>query len=242
MTALVSGALATGVLPPVAAASASSGTVTLLRVGTNFPEPTLNAAKNPYASWVTGLNFETLLSQVGPNNQLEPNLATSWHQTSPDTYVYHLRHGVKFWDGDEMTSADVAFSLNFWRSAGSAIAYQFVGVKSIVPSGPYSVVVTLTQPNAARQYAPAQGGIFQMKFFEAHKATFGNPGTLVMGTGPWEIDDFDPTTGAEMSANPDWWGGRVPFEHISVQFCSNETTLELAMRAGERATRPIAWK
>jgi peptide/nickel transport system substrate-binding protein len=233
MPVFVSGVLSAGVLSPVTAASASIGTGTLLRVGTNFPEVTLNSAKNPYASWVTGLSLETLLKQVGPNNQLKPNLASSWAQTGPDTYVYHLRHDVKFWDGDEMTAADVAFSLNYWRSAGSAIAYQFVGVKGIAPSGPYNVVVTLTQPNAAWQYAPAQGGIFEMKFFEAHRATFGNPGTLVMGTGPWEIETFDPTTGAQMSANPHWWGGTVPFQNISVKFFSNETTLELAMRAGE---------
>ena len=54
-----------------------------------------------------------------------------------------------------------------------------------------------------------------------------------MGTGPWELDSFDPTTGAEMSANPNWWGGKVPIQHISVKVFSNETSLELAMRAGE---------
>ena len=72
-----------------------------------------------------------------------------------------------------------------------------------------------------------------MKFFEAHKSTFGNPGTLIMGTGPWELDSFDPTTGAELAANPSWWGGKVPIQHISVKIFSNETSLELAMRAGE---------
>ena len=87
-------------------------------MGTNFPEPTLNSTKNPYASWITAPALETLLKQVGANNELEPNLATSWTQTGPDTYVYHLRQGVKFWDGNEMTTADVAFSYNYWRCSG----------------------------------------------------------------------------------------------------------------------------
>jgi peptide/nickel transport system substrate-binding protein len=38
---------------------------------------------------------------------LEPDLASSWAQTNPVTYVYHLRHGVKFWDGDDLTADDV---------------------------------------------------------------------------------------------------------------------------------------
>ena len=48
-----------------------------------------------------------------------------------------------------MTAADVAFSYNYWRSLGSAVAYQFAGVKSITATGPFTVLVTLTQPNAA---------------------------------------------------------------------------------------------
>jgi ABC-type transport system substrate-binding protein len=107
--AVATGTVSAGFVPTTVAASASdlnsSGTIASLTIGTNFAEPTLNA-KNPYASWITALSLETLLKQVGPNNQLKPNLATSWGQTGPDTYVYHLRHGVKFWDGNEMTAAD----------------------------------------------------------------------------------------------------------------------------------------
>ncbi len=61
----------------------------------------------------------------------------------------------------------------------------------------------------------------------------GTPGVLVQATGPWEIDSFDPTTGMELSANPHWWGGTVPIQHISVTFYSDETSEALAMRAGD---------
>ena len=36
-----------------------------------------------------------VLLKFNAQGQVEPNLATSWAQTSPVTYVYHLRHGVK---------------------------------------------------------------------------------------------------------------------------------------------------
>ncbi len=42
---------------------------------------------------------------------MEPDLATSWEQSNPVTYVYHLRPGVKFWDGNPLTAADVVYSL-----------------------------------------------------------------------------------------------------------------------------------
>ena len=73
--------------------------------------------------------------------------------------------------------------------------------------------------------------IFEAKFAEDHKGTFGKPGTLVMGTGPWIVDSLDPTTGAEFSANPHWWGGKVPIQHISYKIFATETSLASAMRA-----------
>jgi peptide/nickel transport system substrate-binding protein len=60
------------------------------------------------------------LRHYGPNGKLEPELATSVTQPNAATYVYHLRHGVTFWDGIEMTSADVVNSINYLRAPGSA--------------------------------------------------------------------------------------------------------------------------
>jgi peptide/nickel transport system substrate-binding protein len=215
-------------------ASTSSAVIPLLRVGTTFPLNTLDTTKDDTAYVVDDLALETLVN-VGPQAQVEPNLATSVTQPNPVTYVYHLRQGVRFWDGDPLTATDVAFSLNYYRAPGSAVAKQFPAVKSIVATNADTVTVTLPGPDPAWKYAPAMYGvgIFEAKFFEAHKGTFGEPGTLVMGTGPWEIDSLDPTTGAQLSANPHWWGGRVPIQHISVTVYSSETSLALAFRAGE---------
>jgi peptide/nickel transport system substrate-binding protein len=75
--------------------------------------------------------------------------------------------------------------------------------------------------------------VFEKKFYEQHQGTFGNPGVLVMGTGPWEVDSLDPTSGGELSANPQWWGGSVRVQHITFKFFSSQASLGLAFRAGE---------
>ena len=54
-----------------------------------------------------------------------------------------------------------------------------------------------------------------------------------MGTGAFEVDSWDPTTGIELSANPHWWGGTVPVQHVSVKCFANETSEALAFRAGD---------
>ena len=216
-----------------ASASAANGVIPLLTVGTADQEPTLDPAKNTSSGVIDNLSLETLLN-LGPDAQLEPNLATSVTQPNAVTYVYHLRPGVKFWDGDPLTATDVAYSLNYVRGQNSHAAYVFPPVKSITATSPDTVTVTLPGPDPAWKYTPAltYTGIFEAKFAQQHKGTFGQPGTLVMGTGPWEVTSLDPTTGAELSANPHWWGGPVPITHISVKVYTSQTSLALAFRAG----------
>jgi peptide/nickel transport system substrate-binding protein len=231
-------AMATAAAVTGCSASASSptagGTIPLLRVGTNFPVATINPINNGFNAWsIDQLSLETLV-KLGPGNKLQPELAISVSHPDPVTYVYHLRQGVKFSDGHQMTSADVVFSLDQYRTPTSVYAPYFVAVKNITAAGPYTVVVTLSQPNAAWPSVPSQiQGVFEKEFYQAHQATFGKAGTNIMGTGPWKVDSFDPTTGAKLSANPRWWGGTVPIQRITVSTFADETSLALAMRAGE---------
>ena len=44
--------------------------------------------------------------------KLEPALATSWEQTGPTVWRFHLRPNVKLQDGSPFTADDVLFSLN----------------------------------------------------------------------------------------------------------------------------------
>lgn len=63
------------------------------------------------------------LTTWGEDNRVKPNLATSWDLTNGGrTYVFHLKKGVKFHNGREMTADDVAFSIN--RSVRPELASQ----------------------------------------------------------------------------------------------------------------------
>jgi len=215
--------------------SASGSTIPQFTVGFDPAPTTLNYDSSNIGYQLGGLALEPLLI-AEKSGKLEPWLAQSWKQASPTTYVYNIRHGVKFSDGDTLTATDVAFSLNYYRKAGSLDAYNFpTTLKSITATGPYTVTVTLTKPDAAWAVVPAGDplGIFEKKFFEAHGSKFGQPGTGVMGTGPWEFTSYNGTTSAELKANPHYWRGKVNIKKVSVQFFSSETSEALAYRDGE---------
>jgi ABC-type transport system substrate-binding protein len=81
--------VASGGVPPIASATSIPGAgavIPLLRVGTTFPETSLDPTDTSSCCIVDALSLETLL-QFGPQSQLEPELATSWAQIGPVTYV-----------------------------------------------------------------------------------------------------------------------------------------------------------
>jgi peptide/nickel transport system substrate-binding protein len=216
---------------PTAQGPGAGATIPLLREGTTY---TFSNLTEQYADGLPEANWSEHLVRLGPDAQVEPWLAQSVTQPSPTVYVYHLRHGVDFWDGNEMTSADVVNALDFDRQPDSYLATYFTDVASITASGGYTVVITLKRPDAGWMPVLATiGGIFEKKFQQKHGASMGKPGVGLMDTGPFEIQSFDPTTGVELTANPHYWGGKVPIKQISVKFFSDDTTLALAMRAGE---------
>jgi peptide/nickel transport system substrate-binding protein len=213
-------------------AGTTAAVIPLLREGASTDFTNLNEEN---ADNYISANWYDHLLKIGPNRQVEPWLAQSVTQQSPTVYVYHLRHGVKFWDGDEMTSDDVVNALNFYRTPSFYTAnFYYTNVKSITAADKYTVIVTLKQPDTSWEYQLGlTGGIFEKKFQEEHKATMGNPGVGVMATGPYEVQSFDPTRGLELSANPRYWGGPVPVKHISVRFFATDVSMALAFRAGE---------
>jgi peptide/nickel transport system substrate-binding protein len=238
--ALVAAGVVAVALVLLSAASASgsrSSAIPLLRVAMGLGSSLDITKAGAGQVYVADLGLETLMT-IAPDGSLKPWLARSVSRPSSTVYVYQLRHGVKFWDGNEMTAADVVYSLNYERKPGSWAGFGYASVKSITARGRYTVQVTLTHPDPNWAYSAAEYSclVFEKSFQQAHKATFGQPGTLVMGTGPWKFDSLDPTSGAELSANPRWWGGKVNIEHLSIKFfggATSENSEALAFRAGE---------
>src|SRR5471030_2350199 len=62
-----------------------------------------HAQNESFTNAITGLVYDYLVS-YDKKVQLTPQLATSWKNTSPTTWVFQLRRGVKFQDGSPFTA------------------------------------------------------------------------------------------------------------------------------------------
>src|SRR5690606_32396774 len=88
----------------------------------------------------------------GPDMQPVPELAESITQIDDTTWEFKLRRGVKFHDGTEMTTHDVAFSINRYvreGAMGGQTSHRKDLLVPVTPAEPvddYSVRVYLSQP------------------------------------------------------------------------------------------------
>jgi len=111
---------------------------------------------NPYFSadsssgQVEALLFNGLVT-YDANLQPIPDLAEGW-EVSEDGYnwTFHLKKGIRFHDGTELTSRDVVFSYNIPRSEGYSglRGSDFEKIKSIKAVDRYTVHFSLTEPYA----------------------------------------------------------------------------------------------
>src|SRR5262249_61141040 len=113
------------------------------------------------------------LVRFDPDMNVVPELAESW-QTSPDglTWTFKLRQGVKFHDGQEMTSADVKFTFDrlFEISPGKS---DFIAVDKVEPAGKYGVKFVTKEPFAG--LLAALGGFWGYLISEGGVEEDGHP-------------------------------------------------------------------
>src|SRR5499426_4158697 len=101
-----------------------------------------------------------------------PELAESW-EVSKDglVWTFKLRQGVKFHDGQEMTSADVKFTFDrlFEKSPGKS---DFIAVDKVEPAGKYAVKFATKEPFAG--LVAALGGFWGFIISEAGVKKYGD--------------------------------------------------------------------
>ena len=129
----------------------------------------------------------------GPQEQLEPGIISSWKTVSPLQYQYTVRAGAKFSDGNPVTAADVAYTLNLQlnQKLASQEGGLFVNVKSITYSGNV-VTINLSHPDALVRQFPASevGLVYEKASVEKNLLDYGTPQVLPIGAGPYKSPVF----------------------------------------------------
>jgi peptide/nickel transport system substrate-binding protein len=134
--------------------------------------------------------FETLVT-LNQNYEVVPMLAESY-ETSQDgrTVTFHLRKGVKFHNGKEMTSEDVVASMNRWLTISTTGKANLSGAK-FVAVDPYTAQLQLQQPSLLALHILADAAPFPaiMPKEVVEEADPKGVKTYI-GTGPFKLEEW----------------------------------------------------
>jgi len=139
------------VRPSSPAAQKAGGTLTIVR-------PTDPVSLDPQlettapGAWVYFNMLEPLLT-LDEKMQVKPALATSYEVMSPTKVRFKLRPGVKFHNGQDLTSADVKATYERLRNPPAGVVSTrkatFADIDTIETPDPLTVVFKLKKPNAS---------------------------------------------------------------------------------------------
>ncbi|MFN8378073.1 MAG: ABC transporter substrate-binding protein [Anaerolineae bacterium] len=185
--------------------------------------------------------YEPLLwaNAPGADEPFTPALATSWEASEDGlTWTFHLREGVKFHDGTDLTAQAVKDSIDRHRSIGGA-AFIWAPVESIEVVDDLTVQFNLSYPApldliASSLYAAWIVSPDALAAAASDEAYFeqGVDG----GTGPYMLSDYTPDTEVVLSAFPDYWGGwddTNHFQNVVVSIVADDVVQEQLLLGGE---------
>ncbi len=182
---------------------------------------------------VISQSFEYLVG-VGPDGNIAVDsptgLATGWEANEDGSvWTFTLREGVKWQNGADFTSADVAATMDRLAAAGNAGLGGVIDEGSVDASDPGVAVITLIEPNGN---FPVLVSTFNAQAVIT-PADYTDGTTLDErpdGTGAWKFVSFDPTTFVtRFERNPDWWGGSTPLDTIELRGFQDLGTAVTAM-------------
>ncbi|HEV8534930.1 MAG TPA: ABC transporter substrate-binding protein [Candidatus Limnocylindria bacterium] len=182
--------------------------------------------------------FELVYSYVmrlDENLGVQPDLAESAPTVSADgkQVTISLRKGVKFHNGDPLTSADVKYTFDRIIDAKTvAVARSFFAdVGTITAPNETTVVFDLKAPNAAliAYMAHPNTGIVSKKIGEAN-ADLSKKETAI-GSGPFKLAEWVPDNYMRFEANKDYYVSGQPYlEGVRINVIPDETGIVAALR------------
>ncbi len=237
ITATVVSACAPTTTAPGPSASASGpkkgGTFILARAG-----EVTNLDPHKVPAFTSARVFELVYSylmRLDENLAVQPELAESMPTTSSDgkTVTVKIRSGVKFHNGDPLTSADVKYTFDrIILPANAAVARSFFGdVDTITAPDATTIVFNLKTPNAAliAYMAHPNTGIVSKKIGEAN--TDLSKKETAIGSGPFKLVEWVPDNYMRFEANKDYYVAGQPYlDGIRINVVPDETALTAALR------------
>jgi len=241
--ALGAGAAATAlVLTGCASSSVSDTELNGMSIGTTDKITSLDPAgsydNGSFA--VQNQVFPFLMNTPVGSPDVEPDIAESAEFTNPTTYTVKLKSGLKFANGNDLTSSDVKFSFDRELKINNENGPQslLANLKGIETPDDTTVVFTLDHADQTwpQVLSSPAGPIVDEQVFSADALT--PAADIVKGkafAGQYEISSYKENDTIQYKANKNYDGllGKAKTDEVTASYYTKETDLKLAVQKGD---------
>ena len=177
---------------------------------------------------IDGLLFENLVAR-DEHLSVRPEVAEHWESPDPLTYVFHLRTGVRFSNGQPLTSRDVKWSYDSLlagriRSTKGA-TYRFID--RIDAPDDSTVVFHLKEPWAELLWNVASPGMGIVPYGSTDEISR-DP----IGSGPFRFVNAEQDREVVIERNDAYWGKKANLLRVRFAVVPDTTTRALELRKG----------
>jgi peptide/nickel transport system substrate-binding protein len=198
-----------------------------------YLDPHLSTSSNDIR---VSFNLYDNLTSRRPDGKLAPGLATEWKLQGQTAWVFKLRSGVRWHNGDPFTSADAKFSIERTLDTslkGNRVSTVLTTVERVEAPDPGTVIVHTKKPDPL---LPARLGFYggQMvpkKYIEGVTAETFN--LKPVGTGPVRFVSWTKDDRVVLEANADYWGGKPDFDRLIIRAVPEMAPRVAALIKGE---------
>ncbi len=184
---------------------------------------------------LSGLVYQGLI-YVDKDRNIKPQLAESWEANADQTeYTFHLRSGVKWQDGQDVTASDVAFTYaNITPKYVPTASATFKNIlQKVETPDPSTVKLTLT-----KQYGPFLS-FLGVPILPEHAYTgtdlSANPhNRMPIGTGPFKVTSWTPADSITLDRVDTYWKPGQPYlDRVVIKIIPAGASRIAALRAGD---------
>ncbi|MBX6385662.1 MAG: ABC transporter substrate-binding protein [Microbispora sp.] len=167
----------------------------------------------------------------------QPELATEW-SVSPDglRYAFRLRPGVKWHDGRDFTSADVAFSLLLLKQVHPRGRSTFANLTEVLTPDPLTAELRLAKPAPylIKALAGAETPILPKHIYEGTDPTSNPNNAAPIGTGPFVFKEWVRGSHVIYERNPNYWDSPKPYlDQLIIRFIPDAAARSAAFETGQ---------
>jgi peptide/nickel transport system substrate-binding protein len=185
------------------------------------------------SQWAREFVYDSLVAWDKDIN-VQPALAESWETPDDNTWIWNLRQGVRFHNGQEVTAEDVKYSMDLQAdppAPGVPSPFYPRTIESVEVVDKYTIKFNTTGPDptvlgylAWSRYSPiVPAGLYDQI----------NVQTEAIGTGPFSLVEFVPNDRVVYTRNTEFWNPELPYlDDLTLKVLPDESARVAALRSG----------